>query len=148
MLIYSILTHVCFVLVETQMLSRLTFVRFPNQITNILYFNDTDRYQSFLGWISVGHIDQELITNATETDTTRGKYKKHTDQQHFQIGKYRRRMALLHRCKGNDLTFPKSTKVLSEFKKKYKVQLRHSKNNAGQEAAKGLTTEKRVVHFY
>ena len=52
----------------------------------------------------------------------------------------RQRISLLHRCKGIDLTFDETT--ISEFKTKYKVKLRHSKNKAGQETAKGLTAEK------
>lgn len=52
----------------------------------------------------------------------------------------RQRISLLHRCKSIDLTFDEST--ISEFKRKYEVQLRHSKNKAGQETAKGLTAEK------
>ena len=59
-----------------------------NQIPDILYFSDKDRYQSFLGSISLGQIDQELITKATEMDNNWGKYKKYTDQRRFQIGKY------------------------------------------------------------
>ena len=82
-------------------------MRFTNQITDILYFNNTDRYQSFLGWIGLGHIDQELVTNATETDNTRGKYKKHTDQQHFQIGKYAAENGNASSVQRYSLNFPK-----------------------------------------
>ena len=56
----------------------------------------------------------------------------------------RRRMVLLHRCERIDLTFLKSTKILI---RKYDVQLRHSKNNAGQEAVKEMTAEKRGYPF-
>ena len=41
------------------------------QITDILYFNDEGRYQSCLGSVSFGQINEESITNASESDNTR-----------------------------------------------------------------------------
>ena len=57
------------------------------QITDILYFNDEGRYQSCLGSVSFGQINEESITNASESDNTQGKYEINRDQRRFQIGK-------------------------------------------------------------
>ena len=70
-----------------------------------------------------------------------GKYKK--DQQRFQIGKYAAEngtAVLVRKYRPNFSKINEST--IREFKRKYEVQLRHSKNNAGHEAAQGLMAEK------
>ena len=98
-----------------------------SQVTDILYFNDKGRYQYLLVSVSLGQIDQKLITNSTETDNTRGKYKKYKDQQRFQIGKCAAEnvtAASVQKYRAN--YFPKiNESTIREFKRKYEVQLRH-----------------------
>ena len=38
--------------------------------------------------LDLGRIDLELLENATKKDNARGKYKRYTDKQLCQIGKY------------------------------------------------------------
>ena len=97
-----------------------------NHITDILYFSNKDRYKFFLGSISLKQIDQELITNATETDNTRGRYEKYTDQQRFQIGKYAVENGTAASVRKYRPYFPKiNESTIREIKRKYEVQVRH-----------------------
>ena len=89
-------------------------------VSYILYFNDKDRYQSFLSSISLG---QELISNSTEADNTRGKYKKYSDQQRFQKGKYAVENGTAASVRKQGSNFPKiNERIIREFKRKFEVQ--------------------------
>ena len=111
-----------------------------NQIIDILHFNDKDCYLPFFGLISPGQIDK---TYATKTDNTRGNYQKYTDQERFQVGKYAAEYDIISSVRKYRPNFPKiKESTITEFKRKYEVQMKHSKNNAGQDAAEGKTAEK------
>ena len=75
---------------------------------------------------------------------TREESIKKTDQQRFQIRKNAAENGTAASVQKYRPNFPKiNERTIREFKRKYEVQLRHSKNNAGQEVPKGVTAEKR-----
>ena len=138
------------------MLSRLTFVRFTfhwylhcsNYTSEICMLFRPIRLQIFCiltikivtnlfkVWLALDKSIKSSSQIQLKQITREGSIK-NTNQQCFQTGKYAVENGIATSVR----------KYQFNFRRKYEAQLRHSNNNACQEAAKGLTTEKRGHPF-
>ena len=75
--------------------------------------------------------------------TREGTIKNTQTKSALQVGKYAAEYDIISSVRKYRPNFPKiKESTITEFKRKYEVQMKHSKNNAGQEAAEGKTAEK------
>ena len=78
--------------------------------------------------LDLGRIDLELLENATKKDNARGKYKRYTDKQLCQIGKYASETETSAAVRKFWSDFPKiNESTIREFRKKYEEELELAK---------------------